>query len=129
MKHQRLLILSLVAVLGTSISSSASAECYGDAAEAYGCGAQGTAGAKRSNRPAASLESFGIDDGPVLPNLGYNQNSDSDDVISSEERRRMMRSIVLGRTGSTASQSAQQSAINSAARPLRRARAMPARTR
>ena len=129
MKHQRFLILSLAVVVGSTLSSSAYAECYGDAAEAYGCGAQGTSGPKRAARPPSSLESFGSNDGPVLPNLGVNQNSDSDDVITPDERRQMMRSIVLGRTGSSASQADHQRAVNSSARPLRRAGSMPVRTR
>jgi hypothetical protein len=129
MKHQRFLILSLAVILGSTLVSSAYAECYGDAAEAYGCGTQGATGPKKASRPPASLESFGSNDGPVLPNLGYNQDSESDDVITPEERRQMMRSIVLGRTGSSTSQADHQRAINSSARPLRRSGSMPVRTR
>jgi hypothetical protein len=129
MKKKMFFSLCLVLIFGAALSTLARAECYGDAAEAYGCGAPTATGTKRSTRPAPSLESFGGGDGPVLPNLGYNQNPDSEDVITPEERRRMMRSIVLGRGGASGSESAHQSAINNAGRPLRRASAMPDRTR
>jgi hypothetical protein len=131
MKQQRTLLgLALALLTQSALANLASAECYGDAAEAYGCGAPAPVSAKRSSRPASALESFGSSDEPVLPDLRYGTNgSDSDDVISPEERRQMMRSIVLGRGGNTASQAAHQQAVNSAARPLRRAQAMPARTR
>lgn len=131
MKHS-IIFSTVFALLFISTDANlAQAECYGDAAEAYGCGAPAVQGAGRASRPSPSLERFGSTDGPVLPDLGYSQhNSDSDDIITYEERRKMMKSIILGRGGrSTASQQAHQQAINSSGRPLRRAQAMPSRTR
>jgi hypothetical protein len=110
--------------------SLAHGECYGDAAAAYGCGVPAKPAQNRPSRGNPSLEQFGTTDGPVLPDTGfYDQSSNSTDVITAEERYRMMRNIVLGRGGSSRSRRAQISAVESAARPLRRSGSMPARTR
>jgi hypothetical protein len=122
-----LLALSVITV-GVHISS-AQAECYGDAADAYGCGVPAQRPTGKSPRNAPSLERFGSDNDPVLPDTGYYQNQNATDVITPEERHRMMRGIVLGRGGSTRSRSVLTQAINSAGRPVRRSGAMPARTR
>lgn len=106
------------------------AECYGDAADAYGCGVQVQRPVGKSTKRGPSLEKFGSDEGPVLPDVGYyNQGQSSSDVITPEERHRMMRGIVLGRAAPTRSRSAQMQAVNSAARPVRRSGSMPVRTR
>ncbi len=123
-----LLALSVITI-GMRISS-VEAECYGDAADAYGCGvpAQRTVGKHPKRGP--SLEKFGSDEAPVLPDVGYyNQGQSASDVITPEERHRMMRGIVLGRSIPTRSRTAQMQAVNSAARPIRRSGAMPVRTR
>lgn len=124
---------SIIAIALISISlniSLAYGECYGDAAAAYGCGVPANPGSARPGKPSARLEAFGTTDGPVLPDTGYyNHNQGSIDVITPEERHRMMRNIVLGRGGSNRSKSAQMRAVNSAAQPLRRSGSMPARTR
>lgn len=123
-----LLTLSVLTV-GVHVSS-AQAECYGDAADAYGCGVPVQRPAGKSSRNGPSLERFGSDSGPVLPDTGYsNQGQGSTDVITAEERHRMMRGIVLGRGGPTRSRSVHMQAVNSAGRPVRRSGAMPVRTR
>jgi len=95
----------------------AHAECYGDAAAMYGCGVQGSAPSKRAE---GTLEHFGDSRAPVLPDVAYNQGSSiSDDVITPQDRRRMLRSIVLGGRRSYSQRSHLQ-AINNAGRPLRR---------
>ena len=105
-------------------------ECYGDAAAAYGCGVPAREAPNTSGRARPSLEQFGNTERPVLPDLGYyDQPSSSTDVITPEERHRMMRNIVLGKGGVYRSRRAHNSAIESAARPIRRSGSMPVRTR
>jgi hypothetical protein len=110
--------------------SLAQAECYGDAAEAYGCGVPSQRSSGKSSRNSPSLERFGSDEAPVLPDTGYNnQGQSTSDVITPEERYKMLRGIVLGRGGATRSRTIQMQAVNSAGRPLRRSGSLPARTR
>lgn len=130
MKQISALFTALILSVVTSgvLVNSVQAECYGDAIAAYGCNVpKNTA---RAAAPAAKLEMFGSSAAPVLPDLGYhNQNQNPNDVITAEERHRMMRNIVLGKRNATRSQSIQLNAVNSASRPLRRSGSMPARTR
>jgi len=105
-------------------------ECYGEAAAAYGCGVPVNGGSARPGRASPSLEEFGSKEGPVLPDTGYyNQDQDPNDVVTPEERHRMMRGIVLGRDSMSRSKSAQMRAVNSASQPLRRSGSLPARIR
>jgi hypothetical protein len=100
----------------------AAAECYGDAAAMYGCGAKPAAQAPSR---VGTLERFGGNDAPVLPDVGYqNQSGTASDVITAQESRKMLRSIVLGRSGSRYSQRTHIRAMNSSAQPLRRAGAV-----
>lgn len=74
-------------------TSSAYAECYGDAADQYGCGntlvAQG--------RSVGTLERFGgSNDGPIIiDNGGYGRSASPYDVFSPEDERRMYRNLVM----------------------------------
>lgn len=123
-------IIALAIICISSNLSSAHAECYGEAAAAYGCGVPANPASVRPGRPSASLEVFGSTDEPVLPDTGYHdQNQSSTDVLTPEERHRMMRNIVLGRVSSSASRSAQTRAVNSAAQPLRRSGSLPSNIR
>jgi hypothetical protein len=98
------------------------AQCYGDAAEAYGCGAPSSADSKQmpsrssalsAQRPPAALEAFGNTQAPVLPDTRFMRRNDrQQDYVSPEERFEMMRNIVLGRTGNMYNQGLHTSAIN-----------------
>jgi hypothetical protein len=95
----------------------ANAECYGDAAAMYGCGSQGRA-------PSASregtLESFGDARAPVLPDVrSSGESSAIDDVVTPMDRRRILRSVVLGSGRRPYSQRSHVQAINNSSRPLR----------
>jgi hypothetical protein len=112
-------LAALFCVLAT-IASSAHAECYGDAAAMYGCApAQGAQVAPRAG--AGNLERFGASEAPVLPDTRYRdpQGGTTSDVITPEERRRMLRGIVLGNRR-TYSQGSHIQAVNASGRPVRR---------
>ena len=114
-----LLLAVSFGVVAATISS-ASAECYGDAAAMYGCApAQGAQAAPRSG--AGNLERFGASEAPVLPDTRYRdpQGGTTSDVITPEERRRMLRGIVLGNRR-TYSQGSYMQAIQASGRPVRR---------
>ena len=61
-----------LALIIFSTASSASAECYGDAANAFGCGI--------SRRSEATLETFGSSSNYVVPDYGTPQRLTVDDV-------------------------------------------------
>jgi hypothetical protein len=108
--------------LGALAPSHAYAECYGDAAAMYGCGVQGGAPAKRAE---GTLEYFGDSRAPVLPDVAYNQGTSiSDEVVTNQDRRRMLRSIILGGGRRPYSQRSHFQAINNSGRPLRRSGAV-----
>jgi hypothetical protein len=104
-------------VLAATCITSAHAECYGDAASMYGCGA--TTSASKPARRSGNLEHFGDASAPVLPDVASSQ-AGADDVITSQERRRMLRSIVLGSGRRSWSERSFMQAVNSSGRPLRR---------
>lgn len=82
----RTLIITLALLV--SISSSAQAQCYGDAATAFGCGAQKSSG--------DTLERFGGKGNQVLP-VYDNQGSYHDYAFSDRETRMFYRRAVRGR--------------------------------
>lgn len=94
----------------------ANAECYGDAAAMYGCGVT----PKHQTR-GGSLEQFGGRKNQVLPYTGYYSSNSTDDYISVEESRRMMRDIILQRNQrNNTSRAAFQAAIGNTGRSIRR---------
>jgi hypothetical protein len=116
----RYILLAVSFSLLATTASSARAECYGDAAAMYGCApAQGAQVAPRSG--AGNLERFGASEAPVLPDTRYRdpQSGTSSDVITPDERRRMLRGIVLGNRR-TYSQGSHLQAINASGRAVRR---------
>jgi hypothetical protein len=122
MKTKLSLAAALMLLALSSSLTEASAECYGDAAAMYGCGAKQPAPATSRG---GTLERFGDNDAPVLPDVGYrNQAGTASDVITPQESRKMLRGIVLGRNGARYSQRNQIRAMNSSAQPLRRAGAV-----
>jgi hypothetical protein len=117
-----------LAVALISQASYANAECYGEAAEAFGCATKG--GISRSaGTSEGSLERFGGDSSSgVLPDTRGSGNNlkTASDIISVDESRRMLRSIVVGSRGSTYSRRSLISAVNASSRPIRRSQDMPA---
>ena len=117
----RPVLMLTLAVVGLS-STAVQAECYGDAAAMYGCGA--STKASRAMPRSGNLEHFGDSRAPVLPDLASsNDLATSSDVITPQERRRMLRSIVIGNRRTLSDRSYIQ-AINQSGRPLRRSGAV-----
>lgn len=114
----RYVFLAVSFGLVATIASSAHAECYGDAAAMYGC-APAQSSVPRSG--TGNLERFGASEAPVLPDTRYRdpQGGTTGDVITPEERRRMLRGIVLGNRR-TYSQGSHIQAINASGRAVRR---------
>jgi hypothetical protein len=116
-----ILTLTLAIALILPPLSSASAQCYGDAAESYGCAVEVGAGSNsassrsatiRAPRGPASLEAFGSQ-APVLPDTRFMRQSERRiEYVSPEERYEMMRNIVLGRNTTSYNQGLHASAIN-----------------
>lgn len=105
----------LITLVTMTISAPASAQCYGDAAEMYGCGNQESAN-------SGQLVRFGGGSEVILPDTGYAQRAEkisTDDLFTPQEQKNMLKAIVRGRT-SGQSQAALNRAVNSAARPVRR---------
>lgn len=111
----RALTLGIIAVLTTVISSTAQAECYGDAVQAFGC--QNTAApASRTG----DLVRFGEEPAPIIPDYyGRSSGYSSDDLVTADERRSMMRDIILRGGRNAQSNGAQNQAITASQRPLR----------
>lgn len=96
--------------------SNANAECYGDAADQYGCG-NAFAGQGRSE---GSLERFGGGDGPIVIDNGtYGRAPSPYDVFTPEEERRMYRSAVLNAGTRTMSSGYGSRSFRTNSRPLR----------
>lgn len=97
-------------------SDPAAAQCYGDAATSYGC----TENVSGQTYRGGTLEQFGGNRSKILPNVGY-QNNSYDDVISTNERRRMLRDIILQRrTGNSVINRAYRASIQNSGRSIRR---------
>lgn len=77
----------------TITAANAHAECYGDAADQYGCGNAFVS----QGRNEGTLERFGgSNDGPIIIDNGaYGRSASPYDVFSPEEERRMYRNAVL----------------------------------
>ena len=111
----RSITLGILVLLPLFNSATAHAECYGDAVQAFGC-QNTTAPASRGG----DLVKFGEEPAPIIPDYyGRGTGYSSDDLVSSDERRSMMRDIILRGGRGTQSSGAQNQAVNSSARPLR----------
>ena len=104
-------------VMVATTMSSATAQCFGDAAEMYGC--ESRLGAPQGN--SGELVRFGGDSAPVIPDTGRSSNgSSTDDLFTEQERRRMMRSIVQSGGRQSYSRQAFTRSMTSGSRPIRR---------
>lgn len=114
----RALAVLLVSSVLIGFTAGAHAECYGDAANMYGC----NNGAQTSpSRGAGELERFGGESDQVLPHTGATsaERITTDDLFTHEEQRRMLKSIVTS-GGNTYSKGAFVRSMHAGARPLRR---------
>jgi hypothetical protein len=110
------IIVSSLIFASLSFLTSAQAECYGDAAEAYGCGS--------TIKREGTLERFGGSDSrPIIidnGNYGHTKRSPYDNLFTPEEERKMFKSVVLGASkGNGMSNGYQNRSYRSNSRALR----------
>ena len=110
-------ILSAI-TLSMVFTSTAFAQCYGDAAQAFGCGV--------SSPSQSTLESFGDSRNDVVPNY-YDDARPvrAGDLFSPQETLGFYRRLYQNGNGSNFSESAFRNSVNSQARPLRAFRRFP----
>lgn len=100
------------------VASPAFAQCYGDAAKAFGCGV--------SSATEASLESFGDSKNEVLPDYyGNSRPISASELFSHQETMNYYRRLYRGWRGNNWSESALRNSMNSQSQPLRRSGGMP----
>jgi hypothetical protein len=98
--------------LSVVFTSSAYAQCYGDAADAFGCGVS------RPNE--ATLESFGDSRNEVVPDYyGNSRPISASELFSEQETLNYYRRLYRGWRGNNWSESALRNSMNSQSRPLR----------
>ena len=100
-----------LALAFVSTISSASAECYGDAAQAFGCGI--------SRQSEATLETFGSSTNYVVPDYGQARTLTVDDVYSPREDFQNFKRAVRARRTNRWVESTFNRSMSSSARPLR----------
>jgi hypothetical protein len=114
----RVLAVLLVSSMLIGSAASVHAECYGDAANMYGCnnGAQSS-----PSRGAGELERFGGESEQVLPHTGSSSSGrmTTDDLFTHEEQRRMLKNIVTS-DGNSYSKGAFVRSMHAGSRPIRR---------
>lgn len=92
-------------------ASSAMAQCYGDAAEAFGCGV--------STANEDTLESFGDSRNEVVPDYhGNSRPITASDLFSHQETMNHYKRVYMGR-GNRWSEQAFRNSVNRSAQPLR----------
>lgn len=111
-----LLTVITLATVTVLCASQASAECYGDTAQMYGCGTTNPTSPKN----IGELVYFGGESAPVIPDRGRTTTSLTDDLFSPQEYRGMLRSIVRGQGLSSYSRGAEIRAMIGGSRPIRR---------
>jgi hypothetical protein len=111
----RFLACSLVMLV--TFTSNTQAECFGDAAQAFGCGVQ--------RREESSLQSFGDSRNEVIPDYGTPRQISVDDLFTADEQAMMYRNIILNRGVSGASNGALQRSVQGGSQPNRYLRGMP----
>lgn len=100
-----------IALAIVSTISTASAECYGDTAQAFGCGI--------SRQSEASLETFGTSGNYVVPDYGTPRTLTVDDVYSPREDFQNFKRAVRGRRTNRWVEQTYNRSMMSSARPLR----------
>jgi hypothetical protein len=92
-------------------ASSAFAECYGDAAQAFGCGI--------SRGQEARLESFGDSRNEVVPDYGYSRPIRADELFSQQDTIAAYRRLYNGWRGNRWSEQAFRNSMNRGSEPVR----------
>lgn len=109
----RSLCLAAVATLVLAVAGTARAECFGETADAYGCGIAAP--------QEGSLASFGAQGQAVIPRYAQAHGSPFDGLFAPHEHRQMLRNIVIRNLGGAqAASNAFNRAMNSNARALRK---------
>ena len=107
---------TIVAAITTSLlcASSAFAQCYGDAAQAFGCG-----GISRGQE--ATLEAFGNSKNEVVPDYGYGnaRQISADELFSQQDTINAYRRLYNGWRGNRWSEQAFRNSINRSSQPIR----------
>jgi hypothetical protein len=105
------MILSALS-LSFIFASSALAQCYGDAAESFGC---------RVSAPNEdTLESFGDSRTEVAPDYyGYSRQATANDLFSHQESMQRYKRIYSGWHGNRWSEQAFRNSVNRSAQPIR----------
>jgi hypothetical protein len=104
---------TIIAAIALSLvcASSAFAQCYGDAAQAFGCGV--------SRAQEATLESFGNSKNNIAPDYGYARPVRADDLFSYEESINAYRRLYNRRRGNSWSEQSFRDSMNRGSQPLR----------
>ena len=110
-------ILACSIVILAAFTSNTQAECFGDAAQVFGCGVQ--------RRDESSLQSFGDSRTEVMPDYGTPRQISVDDLFTPDEQAAMYRDIILKRGISGTSNGALQRSVQGGSQPNRYLRTMP----
>jgi hypothetical protein len=104
---------SLLAALCTTLcfASTSFAQCYGDAAAAFGCGV--------SRGQEDTLESFGDSRNQVIPDYGYSRPISAADIFSTQETVGFYRRIYTGWRNNRWSEQAFRNSMNAGSQPIR----------
>lgn len=97
-------------ILASGISI-ASAQCYGDAAQAFGCGV--------SRASEGTLSRFGDEPTEVLPDYGTSRTMSVDDLFTPQEQRQMYKALVMRRGQLQRSNNTLYRTMEANQRPLR----------
>lgn len=102
-----------VTAISLMCASSAVAECYGDAAQAFGCGV--------SRNQEATLESFGNSRNEVVPDYGYGyaRQISAEDLFSHQHTLQAYRRLYNGWRGNRWSEQAFRNSMNRGTQPVR----------
>ncbi len=93
------------------ITSTASAQCYGEAAAAFGCGI--------SRGQEDTLESFGDSRNEVRPDYGYSRPITAEDLFTTQQTIGFYRRIYTGWRNNRWSEQAFRDSMNFGSRPIR----------
>lgn len=97
--------------LSLCCATSSFAQCYGDAARAFGCSV--------SRGQEASLETFGESRNQVVPDYGYARSMSYNDLFSEQETRGYYRRIYNQWRNNRWSEQAFRDSMNYGAQPIR----------
>lgn len=94
-----------------SFSSTSFAQCYGEAAAAFGCGV--------SRGQEDTLESFGDSRNQVVPDYGYSRQISASDLFTTQQTIGFYRRLYTGWRNNRWSEQAFRDSMNFGSRPIR----------